>query len=134
MGWMSWQRFRCNTDCVTFPDDCISEKLYQEQTDALVSGGYLAAGYNVVHLDDCIVSKDGRNATTNELMADPVRFPSGFSALGDYMHSQGVSFGFYTAISDTTCGGYPASRGYEQLDADTFAKWGVDYLKADVSR
>lgn len=23
MGWMTWQRFRCITDCDTFPDDCI---------------------------------------------------------------------------------------------------------------
>ena len=31
MGWMSWQAFRCETDCVEFPDDCISEKLYRDQ-------------------------------------------------------------------------------------------------------
>ena len=23
MGWMSWERFRCNTDCKTYPEDCI---------------------------------------------------------------------------------------------------------------
>ena len=23
MGWMSWERFRCNTDCATYPDTCI---------------------------------------------------------------------------------------------------------------
>jgi len=23
MGWLHWERFRCNTDCATFPDDCI---------------------------------------------------------------------------------------------------------------
>lgn len=23
MGWMAWQRFRCITDCVTYPDECI---------------------------------------------------------------------------------------------------------------
>lgn len=23
MGWMTWQRFRCITDCKTYPDDCI---------------------------------------------------------------------------------------------------------------
>ena len=30
-----------------------------------------------------------------------------------------------------TCGGYPASLGYEKIDAKTFAEWGVDYLKYD---
>lgn len=29
------------------------------------------------------------------------------------------------------CSGYPASAGYEELDAQTFAEWGVDYLKVD---
>ena len=23
MGWMTWQRFRCITDCQNFPDECI---------------------------------------------------------------------------------------------------------------
>lgn len=23
MGWMAWQRYRCNVDCVNYPDDCI---------------------------------------------------------------------------------------------------------------
>jgi alpha-galactosidase len=30
-----------------------------------------------------------------------------------------------------TCGGHPGSRGYEFQDAQTYAKWGVDYLKYD---
>ena len=30
-----------------------------------------------------------------------------------------------------TCGGYPGSEGYEEIDADTFAGWGVDYFKFD---
>ena len=54
-----------------------------------------------------------------------------FLILSDYMHAQNVSFGLYTAESKTTCAGYPASEGMEQLDAQTFASWGVDYLKVD---
>lgn len=23
MGWMTWQRFRCVTDCKNYPDECI---------------------------------------------------------------------------------------------------------------
>lgn len=23
MGWLAWQRFRCNIDCDTFPDECV---------------------------------------------------------------------------------------------------------------
>jgi len=27
LGWLSWEKFRCNTDCISAPDDCISEHL-----------------------------------------------------------------------------------------------------------
>jgi alpha-galactosidase len=30
-----------------------------------------------------------------------------------------------------TCAGLPASLGYETKDANTYASWGVDYLKYD---
>lgn len=30
-----------------------------------------------------------------------------------------------------TCGGYPGTMGYEHIDAQTFAKWGIDMLKLD---
>lgn len=30
-----------------------------------------------------------------------------------------------------TCAGYPASIGYEDIDAETWAEWGIDYLKYD---
>jgi hypothetical protein len=52
-------------------------------------------------------------------------------ALGDYYHSKGINYALYTAESDTTCGGYPGSKDHEMLDAQTFADWGVDYMKVD---
>jgi hypothetical protein len=47
------------------------------------------------------------------------------------MHKRGVRFGIYSDEGTKTCGGFPGSEGYEQVDADTFAAWGVDYLKLD---
>ena len=47
------------------------------------------------------------------------------------MHSKGVRFALYTAESAETCGGYPASKDHETLDAQTMAKWGVDYRESD---
>jgi len=132
MGWMSWELFRCDTDCAAHPDHCISEKLYMGQTDALVSGGFVAAGYKGIHMDDCWEQKDPkRDPSSGELVPEPTRFPSGMKALGDYVHAAGASFGLYTAESPSTCGGFPASAGHEALDAKTFAKWGVDYMKVD---
>jgi alpha-galactosidase len=34
-------------------------------------------------------------------------------------------------ILQFTCAGYPGSLGHEKVDAQTFACWGVDYLKYD---
>lgn len=130
MGWMSWQVFRCETDCGSHPDACINEKLYMQMADAMSEGGYLAAGYNQVSIDDCWEDLKGRNAD-NELVADPTRFPSGMKALGDHMHAKKVRFGTYSDAGTMTCGGFPGSKGYEEVDAKTFASWGVDYLKLD---
>eukprot|EP01059_Diplonema_ambulator_P032221 TRINITY_DN621_c0_g1_i1.p1 TRINITY_DN621_c0_g1~~TRINITY_DN621_c0_g1_i1.p1 ORF type:complete len:395 (+),score=100.25 TRINITY_DN621_c0_g1_i1:53-1237(+) len=131
MGWMSWEIFRCETDCVNHNDSCINEYLYKTMTDELVAGGYLAAGYDGIHLDDCWMQRVPFRDANGRLTPDTDRFPSGFKALGDYMHGKGVKFAIYTAESPTTCAGYPASMGYESVDAVTFAEWGVDYLKVD---
>ena len=132
MGWMSWEIFRCEIDCASNPKNCISEHLYKAQAEAMVEGGFAAHGYKSIHMDDCWEQKHpARDPTTDELRADVTRFPNGMKALGDYYHARNLSFAAYTAESATTCGGYPASAGHEELDAKTFAKWGVDYMKVD---
>jgi len=132
MGWMSWEIYRCRIDCSAEPDDCISESLYKSQADAMVSQGFLDVGYNAIHMDDCWEQKvPARDPSSNRLVGDPDRFPSGMKALGDYYHSKGLKYALYTAESATTCGGYPASKDHEELDAQTFADWGVDYMKVD---
>eukprot|EP01051_Picozoa_sp_SAG22_P011821 SAG22_NODE_1173_length_5253_cov_4.401436_3_plen_329_part_00 len=156
---MSWEIFRCNTDCEKDPANCISERLYHEQADAIVAQGFLTAGYNAIHMDDCWERKvPPRDPATSKLVGDPVRFPSGMKALGDYYHGKGVKYALvsskalpvccaptrivsktvpflavcqYTAESTRTCGGYPASADHEVLDAKTFAEWGVDYMKVN---
>lgn len=55
---MSWEIFRCRLatptdDCTDkTTTNCISEALYQGQADAMVSGGFAAAGYASIHMDD----------------------------------------------------------------------------------
>jgi len=129
MGFMSWERFRCQIDCAKFPKECINENLYMEMGTALVQGGYAAAGYKQVSIDDCWTS--GRDPSTHELLADPHRFPSGIPALAKFLHDQDLQLGIYGDAGTLTCGGYAGSQGYEQVDAQTFAEWGVDYLKLD---
>ena len=37
----------------------------------------------------------------------------------------------YSDEGTQTCGGFAGSKGHEKQDAETFASWGVDYLKLD---
>jgi len=118
MGWNSWNKFACN----------INEDLIKSTIDTLVETGLVDAGYNYVNLDDCWqVSRDENNV----IVADPQAFPSGIKALADYAHKKGMKFGLYSDAGYGTCQGRPGSLGYEEIDARTYAEWGVDYLKYD---
>jgi alpha-galactosidase len=119
MGWNTWN---------TFAENC-NETLVRQTADAIVANGMRDAGYVYVVVDDCW-SKKERDADGN-LVADPVKFPSGMKALGDYLHSKGLKFGMYGCAGSLTCGGYPGGRGHEFQDARTYAAWGVDYFKYD---
>jgi len=52
-------------------------------------------------------------------------------ALADYIHSKGLKFGVYTCRGTETCAKRPGSLGHEEIDAKTYASWGVDYIKSD---
>ncbi|BFZ24206.1 hypothetical protein BsWGS_27245 [Bradybaena similaris] len=130
MGWLSWQRFRCNIDCANDPKNCISEQLYKDMADRLAADGYREAGYVYVNIDDCWASKQ-RDPQTMQLVADPQRFPNGIKYLADYVHAKGLKLGIYGDMGTFTCGGYPGSKFTMGLDARTFAAWGIDSFKMD---
>ncbi|MFI6027302.1 glycoside hydrolase family 27 protein [Amycolatopsis magusensis] len=126
LGWNSWNTFGCD----------INEQLIRDTADAMVSSGMAAAGYEYVVVDDCWF--DPERAEDGSLRAHPERFPSGMKALADYIHGKGLKFGIYQVPTELTCaqrgGAYPGatgSLGHEAHDAQTFADWGVDYLKYD---
>ncbi|CAG2181643.1 unnamed protein product, partial [Oppiella nova] len=58
MGWLSWERFGCNIKCHLNRDECISEKLFTDMADRLVSDGYRDVGYDRVNIDDCWMSRN----------------------------------------------------------------------------
>jgi len=130
MGWLSWERFRCDVDCKNDPDNCISEKLYMDMADRMSADGYSDVGYQYVNIDDCWAEFD-RDPNTQRQIANKERFPHGIKALADYVHSKGLKLGIYGDYGTHTCGGYPGSQDYLQIDAQTFADWGVDSLKLD---
>ncbi|KAF4745249.1 hypothetical protein FOZ62_003077 [Perkinsus olseni] len=129
MGWISWERYRCETDCDNHPDSCINEDLYKRMADALVDQGYKDVGYEYVNVDDCWAQKE-RDAA-GRMVADPERFPNGIKGLADYVHSKGLKFGLYTDIGTMTCALYPGSKDHHDIDAQTYADWGVDSIKVD---
>ena len=119
MGWNSWNTFAHE----------INDELIRSIADKMVEDGYLDAGYEYLVIDDCW--SEHQRDENNRLVPDHEKFPYGIKALADYVHSKGLKFGIYSCCGNYTCAGYPASFEYEFIDAETFAEWGVDYLKYD---
>ncbi|KAF4676461.1 hypothetical protein FOL47_006099 [Perkinsus chesapeaki] len=129
MGWLSWEKYRCETNCKKHPKSCINEDLYKRMADALVDQGYKDVGYEYVNIDDCWALKE-RDAN-GQMVPDPERFPNGIKGVADYVHSKGLKLGLYSDIGTMTCADYPGSEGYHDIDAQTFAEWEIDSLKVD---
>ena len=119
MGFNDWYQYRCG----------ISEDIALANGRALVSSGLAALGYDYVNLDDCWMAPT--RAADGQLQPDPAKFPHGIKWLADQLHAMDLKLGVYEAIGTVTCQKLPGSRGHYQQDADTFAAWGVDFLKFD---
>jgi hypothetical protein len=129
LGWASWNSFASSID----------SGVIKQQTDALVSSGMAAAGYQYVNLDDGWWQGD-RNSD-GSIAVDAGLWPSGMKAVADYIHSKGLKAGIYTDAGKNGCGYYyPTTRaaapntgmeGHYQQDLETFQKWGFDYVKID---
>jgi alpha-galactosidase len=81
-------------------------------------------------VDDCWQAP-ARDPVTGAPLADPVKFPNGIKHLSDKVHDLGLKFGIYSSAGIYTCGGRFGSLDYEEIDAKSYASWGVDYLKYD---
>ena len=121
MGFNDWNSFGCDVD----------ENLIVQTADLIASNGMKEAGYDFVNVDDCWAAPD-RDALTGRLQAHPTKFPHGIRWLADYVHGKGLKFGIYTSAGTQTCARtMPGGLDHEDIDAQTFADWGVDYLKYD---
>ncbi|XP_076862432.1 alpha-N-acetylgalactosaminidase-like [Brachyhypopomus gauderio] len=130
MGWLAWERFRCDIDCDNDPQNCISEVLFRDMADRLAEDGWRELGYVYVNIDDCWSSK--KRDEQGRLQPDPKRFPGGIAKLARYIHGRGLKLGIYGDMGTYTCAGYPGTTlDTIEMDARTFAEWGVDMLKLD---
>jgi alpha-galactosidase len=118
MGWSSWQMF----------NRFVNETDIAESILALSS--LKEFGYEYANFDGAWMSPE-RDPASNHQVANPATVPHGIKALADLAHANGIKFGLYSAVGNVTCQGNPGSWGFEQLDADQYAEWGVDYLKID---
>jgi alpha-galactosidase len=119
MGWNSWNVFTKNID----------EKMLMEMADAMVSTGMRDVGYQYINIDDNWQA-DNR-ASDKKPVPDPKKFPHGMKYVADYVHSKGLKFGIYSCAGNMTCGRRFGGYTYEDIDAKTYAEWGVDLLKYD---
>jgi len=117
MGWSSWNRFA----------DGIDDTSVRQVADALVSSGLRDAGYVYVNIDD---GWQGNRDASGRLQPN-AKFPD-MKALADYVHARGLKLGIYTSPGPKSCAGYEGSYAHIRQDAQTFADWGVDYLKYDL--
>ncbi|WP_300079699.1 NPCBM/NEW2 domain-containing protein [Propioniciclava sp.] len=104
-----------------------------EMAQAMIDRGLLAAGYDIVWLDGGWAAP-GRDADGN-LIPDPEQFPNGLKHLTDTLHAMGFRAGIYTDAgpmlpTNKTCT-IGSGGGYQQQDADQFARWGFDAVKVD---
>ena len=101
--------------------------MVEQTVDVIIQKGLDKLGYMYVCLDDCWAKSRDSN---NVVQPDPVAFPD-FQGMIDYVHSKGLMFGLYSDAGTMTCAKRPGSLGYEEIDANTYAKWKVDFLKYD---
>ena len=117
MGWNSWNHYRAQVDDATI----------RATADAMVASGMRDAGYVYVNIDD---TWEGERDAAGNIHPNS-KFPD-MKALADYVHSKGLKLGIYSSPGAKTCAKYEGSLGHEVQDANTYAAWGIDYLKYDL--
>lgn len=116
MGWNSWNCWGLDVDDRKVRDAALT--MHQKLQPY---------GWTYVNIDDGWQAAD---RLADGVLPANEKF-SDIEGLSAYIHSLGLKFGIYSSPGPTTCGSYLGSYRFERLDAETWAKWGVDYLKYD---
>lgn len=116
MGWNSWNCWGLSVNDALVRDAArmMKEKLHDY-------------GWTYINVDD---GWEAPERTENGEILSNDKFPD-FKTLTEYIHSLGLKFGIYSSPGIKTCGNHVGSYRHEEIDARTWSKWGVDYLKYD---
>lgn len=117
MGWNSWNSWACTID----------QEKTRAAADAMVKSGLAEHGWTYINIDDCWEAEE--RTSEGELLCNE-KFPD-IKGLSEYIHSLGLKIGIYSSPGPTTCQGLHGSWQHELQDAETWAGWGIDYLKYD---
>ena len=120
MGYNTWYQY----------GKVVTEAGVLAQARKMETDGLLAAGYNILTIDDGWQgTSPAQRAAGAPMTWNPARFPHGIPWLASQLKSMGFKLGIYTAIGYRTCWdhgyGGAGSYGRYQHDADTFASWGI---------
>lgn len=118
LGWDSWRLYGLTT----------TETNAHAQANALISLGLNKLGYTNFSISGVLYnSRDGNgNLVTNTTL-----FPSGDTALYNFIKSLGLTPAGYLGPSTVGCGSFPGSQGHETADAIRMANAGMLWVMYD---
>lgn len=119
MGWNSWNVYAKE----------VTAEVILRTAKAMVANGMRDLGYQYVNIDDHWHA-DARGADGTP-RTNPTTFPDGIAPLSEALHAMGLKLGIYSDAAHLTCGKCFGGYGYERIDAQAYAEWGVDLLKYD---
>lgn len=137
MGFNSWYMLHHHLVNYTWEAGYVASEDFLAIAEFFKTSELQALGYTWTNWDDCVVV--GRDSE-GKLIPDPAAFPKGPRYVSDALATMGFKMGWYTVRGNVTCAGLnkytpikrPGSNGYETIDAQTYAEWGITYLKDDT--
>ena len=106
------------------------EEFIRHTAAFLKSSGLAAKGYRYVNTDS-FWGLANRSAS-GDLQPDPHLWPSGLEATVKALHAMDLGFGLYGDRGTHECNGQrPGQLGFEEQDAEFFARMRIDWFKSD---
>lgn len=116
MGWNAWNVWAC----------MISVDRARDAAYGMLQSGLADVGYSYINIDD-----GWQGARDESGVLQPKEGFGDYKELTRDVHAIGLKVGLYSSPGPKTCCLFKGSYEHELLDAQTWADWGIDYLKYD---